>query len=158
MDESMINLFSDRGSEIVTLLEEVSKFKAELRKKVLALQSLIDIQSQPVRIEPGLWSGEQELSNFLFHNVYLADNFVIRVSCRIAAEGWSIRAFNQEGNLESVRSLFNRLQIPFKEDSNLDGKTLLLHPTKYPYNEPLTTIQAITQDWINKIANSKTPQ
>jgi hypothetical protein len=158
MDESMINLFSDRGSEIVTLLEEVNKFKAELRKKVLALESVINIQNQPVRIEQGLWTGKRELSDFLFYNIYLADDVVIRVSCRLTAEGWSIRAFNQEGNFESVRSLFNSLQIPFNEDSGLDGRKLLRHPTKYPYNEPLTTIQAVTQDWIDKITNSKTPQ
>jgi hypothetical protein len=153
MDESMINLFNERGSEVVTLLEEVNKFKAELRKKVSELGSLIDYQNKPVQIKQWLWRKERSLYDFLVHDVYLAEDFVVAIDCALRAEGWKIQAHDRKGNLERVRSLFNSLQIPLKEGFN--GENRLEHITTYSYSEPLTTIQAVTQDWIDKIANSK---
>lgn len=155
MDESVINLFNERGSEIVTLLEEVNKFKAELRKKVSELGSLIDFQNKPVEIKQWHWRKEQALFDFLVHDIYLTNNFVIAVDCALTAEGWKIMAFDRKGDLQRVRALFDRLQIPLKD--GFDGGKRLEHPTMYPYNEPLTTIQLVAQDWIDKIANSKTP-
>lgn len=152
MDQSMIALFHERGNEIISLLIEVNRFKAEMREKVAELGSLIDFQDKPIEIKQWYARRGQELFNCLVHDLYLADDCVIAIDCVLSAEGWRILAFNRKGSLEQVRSLFNALQIPYKEAFN-DGERIQ-HPQQYAYNEPLTTIQAIAQDWIDRIANS----
>ena len=154
MDESMFHLFNERGSEIVALLEEVNKFKAELRKKVSELGSLIDYQNKPVEIKQWYYRKERALLDVLVHDIYLPNSFVVAIDCVLTAEGWTIAGYDRRGDLESARSLFNSLQIPLREGFNSGNR--LEHTTTYPYNEPLTTIQAVAQEWIDKIAGAQT--
>ncbi|MBD2033626.1 PD-(D/E)XK nuclease family protein [Leptolyngbya sp. FACHB-321] len=155
MDESMFNLFNERGSEIVALLEEVNKFKAELRKKVSELGSLIDYQNKPVEIKQWYYRKERALLDVLVHDIYLPNSFVVAIDCVLTVEGWKIAGYDRKGDLESARTLFNNLQIPLKQNSNSGDR--LEHITTYPYKEPLTTIQAVTQEWIDKIAATQVP-
>ena len=157
MDQSMIALFHERKSEIIALLEEASSFKAEMRKKVSELSSMMNLQNKPVLIRQRFYRKERSLFDSSVHDIFLGSNIVLVVSCVLATEGWKIVAFDQNRDLEKARSLFNTLQIPFQEVSNDAGQLELIHPTKYPYNEPLTTIRDIAQAWIDRIAISQNP-
>jgi len=155
MDQSIINLLDERGSEISSLLEEVSKFKAEMRKKVSELGGLINFQGKPGQIKQWYYREQPKLYDVLVHDIYLTDDFVIKVDCVLSPKGWSIVAYDQKGDLERARALFNKLQIPLKEGFN--GGKRLEHLTTYPYNEQPATIQAVVQNWIEKVAVAQDP-
>lgn len=157
MDQSLIALFQERESEIVALLETANKFKSEMRKKVAELGNMIDIENKPVSITQRYYRKEQLLFDSLAYDIALRRDSIFVVVCGLSAEGWKVVAFNQERDLEKARSLFTTLQIPFEVVSNYEGQQELIHPTRYPYNEPLSIIHAIAQDWIDKIAFSQNP-
>lgn len=151
MDQNVIKLFQERSSEITSMLEEVNKFKAELRRKVSELKQIIDFQNQPVSIEQKFYRKERMLLDQVFYEIPLTDKFCPVVVCQLSTQGWTVLAFNRKGDFDKVRFLFNTLHIPFEERS--DG-TRLIHPIIYPYDEPLDTIQKVAQGWINKIGQS----
>lgn len=163
MDESLITLFHERGREITALLDEVNRFKAEMRSKVTELRDIIDIQGKPVPIEQDFYREKKFLFDCLMYDISLNSNFMLVVLCCLSAEGWKIVAFDKNRDskkelaLEEIQSLFETLKIPSQVVSNDRGQQELIHLTKYPYNEPLSTIQGIAQDWINRIAYSQNP-
>jgi hypothetical protein len=156
MDQGMIKLFHERDSKITSLLVEIRNFKSEMRSKVSELASLISSQVKPLPIKQWYYRKERELFDTLVYDITLGDSFTVVIDCKISAEGWRILAHDREIELHRVRSLFNTLQIPFQEGFN--DRERLEHLEKYSYNEPLTTIQAIAQDWIDKITKAQVLQ
>lgn len=149
MSQDLITFFQEKNSDIVSLLEAVSQVKSEMRNKITELRNLIDIQNKSIPIKQGFYAPPRQIIDYLYYDLRIADDLPIAIDCYISAAGWTIAIFvRRGGNLEKLKSLLNSLDIPFKNGEYLQ------YPTKYLYNEPITTLQAILQDIIDKITST----
>lgn len=144
MDARFFRLLSERSDEIESLLGEIKAFRGELRQKVRALGSLVDVEGyQDVR--QWFWRQETSLLDVLVHDIRVAPDLPIYVDTTVFPSGWelSFGLRNASGPQPRLSELLRRLDIA------VDGD--LVH-ARFDYDENLERIAPVVQDLVGRFA------
>lgn len=148
MTPEHLKFFRETQGDLDKLLESVVQFKKELRNKVSELALLID-STKYKNVDQSIWQEEKWVDCTLVHDIRLRDKAVVGVDAAVSAGGWTISVFlRRGGDMHQLKRLLKKLQIPFGIDERL---TL---PQRFGYDEPLTSVQAILQPVVDKIAGA----
>ncbi len=144
MDARFFRLLSERSDEIEALLGEVKAFRGELRRKVRALGSLVDVEGYP-DVRQWFWREETSLRDVLVHDISVAPDLPIYIDTAVYPSGWEISVWlrGASGIEPRLSELLRRLDIA------VDGD--FVH-ARFAYEENLELIAPVVQDLVDKLA------
>lgn len=149
MEPQFVGFLAERSDDVVALLEEVDRFKGELRMKVTELGTLVNLRERP-NVRQSFYRERGALFDDLVHDIRISDELPVRIDTVIGPQGWEIRIWLfHRSDQARLRSLLQSLSIPFEE-----GKQFT-YPTRFAYTEPLDRLQPVLQELIDTIARAQ---
>ena len=148
MDERLFKLFSERSDEIGALLAEIKTFRDELRQKVRALGSLVDVEEYG-NVRQWFWREETRLLDVLVHDIRVASDLPVHVDTIIYPRGWKVRVGIRAGSGMAPRlsELLRSLDIAVEDDRDSTY-------ARFAYDESLERIAPVIQNLVDKLAAS----
>jgi len=159
MDPQFLGFLDERSKDVVALIEEVDKFKGELRTKVTELGALVDPSQWP-NVKQSFYRERGALFDDLVHDIHISYEVPVRIDTEIRPRGWEISIWFFRGNDQErlrnlsrdqtkLRSLLQSLSIPFDEGEKF------AYRTRFAYTEPLDRLLPVIQEMIDKIARAQ---
>lgn len=153
MDPRFVELLAERQEDAEAYVYELTRFKAELRKKPQELRNLIDV-AEYRNVEQRLERERTSLYDDLVTDIRLSKDLLVSVETSIFPQGWEIWISPRSGNYSELKNLLQRLEIPFEEYED-DGGFTHRDNFAHKYNEDLDDIRTLLQDLIDKLATSR---
>ncbi len=148
MDQTFLAFLASRQSDVEAFLNEIKKFRDELRTKVAELAALIDVTAYP-NVRQWLYREGGSLIDILVYDIKLAPDLPVAIDTIVRPDGWEVQIFVRRGGDRSkLQNLLQRLEIPFK-----DGERFIF-PTRFGYTEKLDQMYPVVRDLVVKIADS----
>jgi len=148
MDKRFVGLLSERGDEIETLLGQIKTFKDELRKKVRALGTLVDVDDYE---NVGQWFYREETSLYdvLVHDISVSADLPVYIDTTIYPSGWEVSVWlrDESGAEPRLSDLLRRLDITLEDDPEF------IH-SRFAYDENLERIAPVVQDLVDRFARA----
>ena len=149
MKKDTIKFIEERSTDIISFLNEVVKFKSELRRKVSELGTMINLTGKTIIIKQWYYRETNKLFDCLVHDIQIKTDLIIAIDCYISASGWEISIFARKGLKEEVRKILSDNHVDYID------KERFLYQKKYPYDEQINSLVAVLQDIIDKIIGAK---
>lgn len=148
MDKTFLDFLASRHSDVEAFLNEIKKFRDELRTKVAELATLIDIKAYS-NVRQWLWREGGSLIDILVHDIKLAPDLPVAIDTIVSPGGWEVQIFvRRGGDRTKLRNLLQRLEIPFEEGERF------IFPTRFRYAEKLDQMHPVVRELVFKIADS----
>ena len=146
LDERFFRLLSERSGEIESLLGELKAFRGELRQKVRALGSLVDVRAYG-NVKQWFWREETRLLDVLVHDIRVVPDLPIYVDAIIHPRGWKVRVGLRAGSgtAPKLSELLRRLDVAVESDQDFTH-------ARFVYDENLERIAPVVQDLVDKFA------
>ena len=149
MKKDTIKFIEERSADIISFLNEIVKFKSELRRKVSELGTMINLTGKSILIKQWYYRETNQLVDCLVHDIQIKTDLIIAVDCHISASGWKISIFARKGLKEEVRKILSDKEVDYIEEERF------IYQKKYPFDEQINLLGAILQDIIDKITGAK---
>jgi len=115
MDKAFLDFLASRHGDVEAFLNEIKKFRDELRTKVTELAALIDVKAYS-NVRQWLWREGWSLCDILVHDIKLAPDLPVAIDTTVSPGGWEGQIFvRRGGDRTKLRNLLQRLGIPFEE-------------------------------------------
>jgi hypothetical protein len=154
MNQQFVMLLAERSREVTQLLTGINEVRGELREKVKALETLVDVGGYQ-NVEQLPWSPNPNVSlvHFLQHRVRIDGECYVVVEPVISPGGWQIRIFSRgpqdRPKLQDVRNeVRDELEIPPENEGPF------IHPRRFDYDADLSRVAAAVREILDKISRS----
>lgn len=150
MNRAFLTLLQERQGDVLDLITEVEKFRAELRSKVKELGQLIEVKNQSFPIKQVCWRESQQLADYLVHEIKVSGDFTIAIDAVISINGWTIKILTRQNkNKFRLKEILTQLGISYDEEVG-DEKGRSITGT-FDYAEKPENIQPHVQNLIDQI-------
>ena len=151
MNSVFLTLLQERQGDVLDLITEVEKFRAELRSKVQELGQLIEVKNHSFSIKQVYWRESGQLADYLVHEIKVSDDFTIAIDAIISIDGWTIKILTRQNkNKFRLKEMLTQLGISYDEEVG-DEKGRSITRT-FAYSEKPENIQPHIQNIIDRIA------
>lgn len=141
MKPEMLDFFKNNEEDVISLLQETTNLKKDLREAVKTLGEFLnisDLQDQDRRINRGINQGFARESNAFFdilvHDITIEDGFVLAIDTRISLNGWGVAVFARvRSNSQRVKLWLETQEDDWKEEGT---RYLLDLSDELPYDAP----------------------
>jgi len=147
MYQQLIAFIADNESQVKRIIAVVTDLKAEMRQKVKELGSIINIEGIS-DIQQWYYREGSDLFDILVYDLKVSD-LPIAIDVYVSPSGWKIEIFLRCGNRLDLKSLLDRIVIPYQEGDRFK------YSTTFPYSEPLLNIQPHVQTIIDKLVKAR---
>lgn len=147
MDPEWLAFVADNYDHLDELLAGIAVLRKELRAKVSALRSLVDV-TEYENVDQWMYR-ETGLFDMLVHDITYDSGEVLGINTGLAAAGWSITFFYRSpyDNVD-VRVRLRTAGIPFDEGSRP------AYCRRFPYQEQLPVIQEHIETILQKLSGA----
>lgn len=156
MNPGLVGFLASNQDKVKSFLEEIEKFRGELRKKVEGLRDLIQVGSFR-HVSQWPWrSRGYPLHDVLVHDITFDDDFVVAIDTVVEPNGWEIQIFLRKRRRDIVmqqrlKELLQVQGIPVGAGMNKDGR--YIHQNRFDYTAGFAEIARVVQSVVDKIAN-----
>ena len=143
MDPTMLDFFKNNEKDVISLLQETTNLKKDLRKGVKTLREILnipDLQDQDRIIKPGFYPGSTAFFDILVHHITIEDDFVLGIDTRISLNGWRVEVFTKaRRNSQRVKLWLETQEDEWEEKGT---RYLLDLSDELPYDAPIEDVAA----------------
>ena len=146
MDSPMLDFFANNREDVESLVQEVEKLRAEMRRRILAIRAglnISDLKGRRIKDDYYRRDGGSCLWDCLKHDIVIEDDFVLCIETTIYPSGWEIEAWEETGqNSQRVDSWFEAQNgprtFPYEADPSevADQLRRLLESATDPFPSP----------------------
>ena len=141
MKPEMLDFFKNNEEDVISLLQETTNLKKDLREAVKTLGEILnisDLQNQDRRINQWFYRESNAFFDTLVHDITIEDGFVLAIDTCISLNGWNVAVFARaKRNSQRIKLWLETQEDDWEEKGT---RYLLDLSDELPYDAPIKNV------------------
>jgi hypothetical protein len=151
--KELLEFIKENGKELARMIKTANDFKKELKAKVKALGSIIQVNDSQIK-QWFFTSSDADFFYILVHDIALSNGMIIAVDTTVTASGWKIEIFiRKNGSKKILQKILSNDKIDCIDIEREYGHRFV-YKTRFDYFEKQEVIQKHLQNILDKISKA----